>query len=79
MSEYMFGVSTKRPTKHVAKIMERVAKENGAYLVEAQLPDGYKRWYCLPRSYGSPFDDQNSKAVLSAVDAALAAQGLTDE
>lgn len=63
MSEYMFGVSHQKPTRKIAKTMERVAKRHGAYLVEVHLPgEGYKRWFAGP-NLGHPFDRAMSKNV----------------
>ncbi len=70
MSEYMFGVSRTKPTRAVAKKMERIAKRHGAYLVEASLPGtGYQRWFCT-RNYGAPFDQCTSDAVYADMRAA---------
>lgn len=74
MSEYMFGVSTVRPTRAAAKKMNRVAEAEGAYLVEVTLPgEGYKRWFAGPNR-GFPFDNALSNAVYAGLEAA----GLTD-
>jgi hypothetical protein len=63
MSEYMFGVSHQKPSRKVARQMERIAKRHGAYLVEGTFPgEGYKRWFAGP-NLGHPFDRAMAKAV----------------
>ena len=63
MSEFMFGVSRQRPTRRIAKQMEKIAARHDAYLVDASLPGtGYQRWFAA-RNMGEPFDRNRSKAV----------------
>lgn len=63
MSENMFGLSTIKPKRAVAKQIDLIAKQHGAYLVEATIPgDGYKRWFCSP-NYG----DASNDAIASRV------------
>lgn len=63
MSEYMFGVSRQKPTRKAAKKMEQIAKQHGAYLVEATIPGtGYQRWFAGP-NLGNPFDQRMSNDV----------------
>ena len=63
MSEFMFGVSRQKPTRRIAKQLEKIAVRHDAYLVEATLPGtGYQRWFAA-RNMGEPFDSNRSKAV----------------
>lgn len=68
MSEYMFGISRNKPTRRVARTMNRIAKKHGAYLVEANLPEGYQRWFCGPH-LGQPFDGAMANAVYADIEA----------
>lgn len=62
MSEHAFGVSQVKPTRKVARIMERVAKRHGAWLVEATLPGtGYQRWFAT-LNLGFPFNERTERA-----------------
>lgn len=62
MSEFIFGQSNDKPPRWLAKILERVAKRHGATLVEAELPEGYRRWFTTT-GYGHPFDAATAIAV----------------
>jgi hypothetical protein len=63
MSEFMFGVSRQKPTRRIAKQLEKIAARHDAYLVEANLPGtGYQRWVAA-RNAGDPFNSNRSKAV----------------
>lgn len=64
MSEYMFGVSRRKPSRKDAKKMERVAERHGCTFVEANLPEGYRRWFAAPNR-GAPFDRQTENAVMA--------------
>ena len=70
MSEFMFGVSTKKPTRRDAKKMRQIAKGHDAYMVEATIPGtGYQRWFCT-RNWGEPSNSATAKAVYADMAAA---------
>ena len=74
MSEFMFGVSRKKPTRRDAQHMKHVAKKHGARLVEAVLPGtGYQRWFTAP-NLGDPFDHQRAAAIYDDLHAIGSAQ-----
>jgi hypothetical protein len=62
MSNFLFGVSTVRPSRTNARRMRQIAKRHGATLIEANFDDGYRRWYVAP-NLGHPFDAAVSRAV----------------
>lgn len=63
MSEFMFGVSRQKPTRRIAKQLEKIAARHDAYLVEANLPGtGYQRWFAA-RNVGDTSNSKRSKAV----------------
>lgn len=67
MSEYMFGVTRRKPTRDHAKIIERIAEAHGATWIEAELPGtGYQAWFAGPNR-GEPFDRRLSAAVLADI------------
>lgn len=68
MSEYCFGVSTTRPTRAIARKLERIARRHGAVMIEIEDPgSGYKRWFVGPNR-GDPFDRALADAVAADVD-----------
>lgn len=70
MSEHMFGVSRKKPSRADAKRMDRIARKHDCALIEVTLPGtGYQRWFVGPNR-GSPFDQQMADAVYADLDAA---------
>lgn len=66
-NENMFGVTRVRPTKKQVKILDKIAKEEGAYefiwILNAGQPLG---WFVGPNR-GFPFDRDMSERVLSKV------------
>jgi hypothetical protein len=64
VSEFHFGVSREKPSRHGAALMERVAKKHGACLVEVTLPGtGYQRWFAV-RNLGFPLDREFAAIVI---------------
>ena len=62
MSSFLFQVSTRRPSRKDARRMRQIASRHGATLIEADLIEGYRRWFCAP-NLGHPFDTAVSRAV----------------
>lgn len=63
MSEYFFGVGSRRVAAKVAAKLDRIATKHGASFVAVRLPDGYRYWFAGP-NLGHPFDKELSQTVL---------------
>lgn len=75
MSEFMFGVGRKPPTRRSASRIDKIARKHGFCFVEARLPGtGYQHWFAGPNR-GFPFDDRNAEAIWAALEKA----GLADK
>lgn len=63
MSEYVFGVSRRKPTEMQRLEIEIIVSYHGVTFVEYDDPsEGYKSWFTGPNR-GEPFDSQLAKAV----------------
>jgi len=70
MSEYMFGVSTTRPSRKVAAKIDRIARDNECTWVEVSGPStGYKSWFAC-RNMGHPYTTNRERDVYAALEAA---------
>jgi len=66
---YMFGVSTRRPSRRAARKMQLIAQRHDADLIEADMPDGYRRWY-QTRDYGWGSNQATERAVRADLEGA---------
>lgn len=63
---FFFGVSTVKPSRAAAKVMREAARTHGARFIEADTPEGYRRWFEAP-NLGAPFDRDAEAAVYQEI------------
>jgi hypothetical protein len=71
MSEYMFGITTTKPTAAEAKRRDKVARKHGGAYTEVNRRAGsalginhgqYQGWFAIPNR-GNPFDQRTAAAI----------------
>jgi hypothetical protein len=73
MSEYLFGVGSKRIPPSFGARVDEIAQRHGCDFVWVRLAEGPRYWFAGPNR-GSPFDGQMAAAVWADLQAA----GLAD-
>lgn len=58
----MFGFSASKPLRKHARVERRVAKLHDARFIEADMPEGYRRWFAT-RNWGHPHDQATAYRV----------------
>jgi hypothetical protein len=76
MCQYFFGVTTVKPTRKVAKQMNKICLEEGGYgFDEVNVKAGsapninhgnYQGWFCV-HNMGNPFNQDIEKRILDKV------------
>jgi len=66
MSEYQFGITTKKPSRKDAKRFDRICKEEGGHGFTETSVGTYRGWFAGPNK-GEPFDSDLKSRVLARI------------